>query len=52
MVRFTPLGLRDCFLTQHKGHKGHEGLTFEGQNSCKSVKFVAQNRLLLPVEGG
>jgi hypothetical protein len=49
MVRFTPLGLRDCFLTQHKGH---EGLTFEGQNSGKSVKFVAQHRLLLPVEGG
>ncbi len=35
--------LRDCFLTHYKGHKGHEGLTFEGQNSCKSVKFVAQH---------
>jgi hypothetical protein len=37
--------LRDCFLTHHKGHKAHEGLAFDGQNSCKSVKFVAEHGL-------
>lgn len=37
--------LRDSFLIHHKGYKEHEGLTFERQNSCKSVKFVAQHGL-------
>jgi hypothetical protein len=37
--------LRDYFLTHHKGHKEHEGVMFDGQNSCKSVKFVAEHGL-------
>ena len=37
--------LRDCFLTHHEGHNEHEGWTFDGQNSCPFVKFVAKNGL-------
>jgi len=37
--------LRDCFLTHHKGQKKHEGLTLDGQNSCKFVKFAAEHGL-------
>jgi len=40
--RNDEFGIRDCFLTHHKGHKD---LTFDGQNSCKFVKFVAEHTL-------